>query len=100
MPPVDDLGPLRPLQAIDSAIERARRNRAHTPPAVPRHRSTARTPRPRRGQGAYPLPPQIVERAQHRGDEMGADVGLQPVHELDAARRRDTVVDQNDVGWV
>jgi hypothetical protein len=31
---------------------------------------------------------------------MGADVGLQPVHELDAARRRDTVVDQNDVGWV
>ena len=98
---VDDLRPLRPLQAIDAAVERAGPQQSPDagPPLLDVRRRREHGVGARR-ERAHPLPPQIVQRVQDRGNEMRADVGLQAVNQIGPARGRHAIVDQHDVGRV
>ena len=48
-------------------------------------------------EGANTASPQIVQRAEDRGDEMRPHVRLQAVDQIDAPRGRHAIVDQDDV---
>ena len=101
LPAVDDVAGLRALRAFDAAKQRARpQQRPHPgPPFV--HVGG----RLEHGVGAglereHPLARLVAARAQDRGNEVGPDIGLEALHQLDAAVRRHAVVNQHDVGRV